>query len=94
MELTLTVKKKAYEMDGRKGTYYSFTGELEGETFKFKVDDKEKKLLYHFLDKQDIPLEAEDKKAELMDRLMKGEYLSDADKLLLHKLLSDEGGDE
>ena len=91
MELKLNVKKKAYKMDGREGTYYSFTVEFEGETFKLKPDDKEKKLLYHFLDKQDIPLEVEDKKAELINRLLSGEYLSDAEKLVLENLLKSEG---
>lgn len=94
MVLQLNVKKKAYKMDGREGTYYSFTVDFEGETFKFKADDKEKKLLYHFLDKLEIPLEAEDKKAELMNRLLSGEYLSDAEKILLKKLLDDEEGGE
>ena len=95
MDLKLNVTKKAYEMDGRKGTYYSFTVDFEGETFKLKADDKEKKLLYHFLDKCDIPLEVEDKKEELINRLLSGEYLSDAEKNLLNSLLKDqEGGEE
>ena len=94
MELILNVKKKAYKMDGREGTYYSFTVDFEGETFKFKADDKEKKLLYHFLDKKDIPLEVEDKKAELINRLLAGEYLNDAEKLLLNNLLKEKEGGE
>lgn len=95
VQLLLTVRKKTYEMNGRKGTYYSFNVDFEGETFKFKADDKEKKLLYHFLDKMDIPLEEEDKKAELMERLLSGEYLSDAEKAVLNSLLEDKkGGDE
>lgn len=95
MELKLNVTKKAYEMNGRKGTYYSFTVDFEGETFKFKVDDKEKKLLYHFLDKCEIPLEVENKKDELINRLLSGEFLSDAEKSILNGLLKEaEGGAE
>ena len=92
MELKLNVTKKAYEMNGKKGTYYSYTVDFEGETFKFKVDDKDKKMLNHFLDKCDIPLEREDRKEELVNRLMAGEYLSEAEKSLLHHLLIDEEG--
>ncbi len=94
MDLKLNVKKKAYEMNGKKGTYYSFTVDFEGETFRFKADDKEKKLLYHFLDKLEIPLEVEDKKDELVNRLLSGEYLSEAEKMLLQRMLSAEGGEE
>ena len=95
MELKLNVTKKAYEMNGRKGIYYSFTLDFEGETFKLKVDDKDKKMLYHFLDKLDIPLEVEDKKEELIKRLLSGEYLSEAEKSLLNSLLKEkEGGEE
>ena len=95
MELKLNVTKKAYEMNGRKGTYYAFMVEVEGETFKLRADDKEKKMLYHFLDKMDIPLEVEDKKEELVNRLLSGEYLSEAEKSLLNSLLKEkEGGEE
>lgn len=94
MELKLNVTKKAYELNGRKGIYYSFTLGFEGETFKLKVDDKDKKMLYHFLDKLDIPLEVEDKKEELIKRLLSGEYLSASEKMLLEKMLKDEGGEE
>lgn len=94
MELKLNVTKKAYEMNGRKGTYYAFMVEVEGETFKLRADDKEKKMLYHFLDKMDIPLEVEDKKEELVNRLLSGEYLSASEKMLLEKMLKDEGGEE
>ncbi len=95
MELKLKVTKKAYEMNGRKGTYYSFTVDFEGETFKLRADDKEKKLLYHFLDKCDIPLEVENKKDELINRLLSGEFLSDAEKSILNGLLKEaEGGAE
>ncbi len=94
MELKLNVTKKAYELNGRKGIYYSFTLDFEGETFKLKVDDKDKKMLYHFLDKLDIPLEVEDKKEELIKRLLSGEYLSASEKMLLEKMLKDEGGEE
>ena len=80
-------------MNGKKGIYYTFTVDFGGETFKFRADDKEKKLLYHFLDKQDIPLEVEDKKEELVNRLLSGEYLSEPEKMLLQKMLSDEGGE-
>ena len=94
MELKLNVTKKAYELNGRKGIYYSFTLDFEGETFKLKVDDKDKKMLYHFLDKLDIPLEVEEKKEELIKRLLSGEYLSASEKMLLEKMLKDEGGEE
>ncbi len=94
MELKLNVTKKAYELNGRKGIYYSFMLDFEGETFKLKVDDKDKKMLYHFLDKLDIPLEVEDKKEELIKRLLSGEYLSASEKMLLEKMLKDEGGEE
>lgn len=82
-------------MNGRKGTYYAFTVDFEGETFKLKVDDKDKKMLYHFLDKLEIPLEVEDKKDELINRLLSGEYLNEAEKNLLNSLLKEkEGGEE
>lgn len=94
MELKLNVRKKTYEMNGRKGTYYSFTVDFEDETFKLKVDDKDKKMLYHFLDKMDIPLEVEDKKDELINRLLSGEYLNEAEKNLLSNLLTEKDGGE
>ena len=95
-EIKVQVKKKSYEMGGRKGTYYVFLAEFEGETIKLKPDDRDKKLVNHFLDKMDIPLEEEDKKGELMQRLLSGEYLSPAEKALLEQLLSSgkEGGEE
>ncbi len=95
MKLELVVKKRAFKADsGEEKTYYAFTVEAYGETFKFKVDDKEKKLLYHFLDKQNIPLEREDEKAELVKRLLSGERLNDMEKAKLRVLLGEEGGVE
>lgn len=94
MKLELVVKKRAFKTDGgEEKTYYAFTVEAYGETFKFRVDDKEKKLLYHFLDKQNIPLEREDEKAELVKRLLSGERLNDAEKAKLKELIADEGGE-
>lgn len=95
MKLELQVKKRAFkDSTGEERQYYAFTAELGGETFKFKVDEKEKKLLNHFLDKCDIPLEREDEKAELVKRLLSGERLNDSEKAKLRGLLIEEGGDE
>ena len=92
-ELTLQVRKRAFKNDkGEEQEYYAFTCDFGGETFKFRVDDKEKKLLNYFLDKHDIPLEREDEKAELVKRLLSGERLNDTDKAKLRGLLIEEGG--
>ena len=94
MKLELQVKKRAFKNDkGEEQEYYAFTCDFCGETFKFRVDEKEKKLLNHFLDKQDIPLEREDEKAELVKRLLSGERLNDSQKARLRVLL-EEGGEE
>lgn len=93
MKLELVVKKRAFKADsGEEKTYYAFTVDFGGETFKFRVDDKEKKLLNHFLDKCDIPLEREDEKAELVKRLLSGERLNDGEKAKLKALIGEEGG--
>lgn len=94
MEFKLNVAKKAYEMNGKRGYYYSLTVDLNGQTFKLKARDEERKLLNYFLDQKNIPLEVEDKKEELVNRMLGGEELSEPEKLLLKKLLLEEGGDK
>lgn len=91
MKLELQVKKKQFTTsDGEIKSYYELTTELSGETFRLRADDKDKKLLNHMLNQQDIPLEHEDNKEELMRRLLSGEKLSEAEKAKLQSLLDGE----
>lgn len=91
MELKVNVQKKAFRTEkGEERTYYSLTAEIGGEVIRLKPDDKEKKLFNYLLDKLDIPVEAEDDKNALMQKLLNGEVLSDSEKAKLRAYLDEE----
>lgn len=97
MELVVNVKKKTFKTEkGEERVYYSLTTELNGEEIRLKADDRDKKLFTHLLDRLDIPVEVEDDKKALIDKLLSGEILSDSEKAKLKSYIGDddEGGDK
>ncbi len=92
MELKVNVQKKAFKADnGEVRTYYSLTTEVEGVSISLAAKENDKKLLKHLLDKMDIPVESNDDKNALIDKLLSGEVLTDGEKAKLKGYLDEEG---
>lgn len=81
MELKVNVQKKKFTTkDGEIKTYYSLTTEVAGVSVTLKASDNDKKLLNHLLDKMDIPVTADDDKNALIEKLLSGETLTEAER--------------
>ena len=81
MELKVNVVKKTFKTDnGEIKPYYVLTAEVAGESIRLKADDRDKKLFTHLLDKMDIPVTADDDKNALIEKLLNGEILTDAER--------------
>lgn len=92
MELVVNVQKKAFKAEnGEVRNYYSLTTEVEGVSISLTAKENDKKLLKHLLDKMDIPVESNDDKNALIDKLLSGEILTDAEKAKLKLYLGEEG---
>lgn len=91
MQLIVNVQKKAFKADnGDVRTYYSLTTEVAGVSISLAAKENDKKLLKHLLDKMDIPVESNDDKNALIDKLLSGETLTDAEKSKLKGYLAEE----
>lgn len=81
MELKVNVEKKTFRTEkGEERVYYSLMAEVAGESIRLKADERDKKLLTHLLDKMDIPVTADDDKNALIEKLLNGEMLTDAER--------------
>lgn len=84
MELKVNVEKKTFRTDkGENKTYYSLTTEVAGVPVTLKASDNDKKLLNHLLDKMDIPVSVDDDKNALIEKLLNGEILTEAERAKL-----------
>ena len=84
MELKVNVEKKTFRTDkGEQRFYYSLTAEVGGESIRLKADDRDKKLFTHLLDKMDIPVTSDDDKNALIEKLLSGEVLTEAERTKL-----------
>ena len=92
MVLNVQVKRKQFtdKKTGEIREYFEYVTERQGESVKLKLDKEKNELFKYLIGKCDIPLEQDDRKDELIRKLMGGEALSDEEKKELKAILDDE----
>ena len=89
MKLTIDVKRKGFQKDGKMIEFFELSADFGGETVKIKLDKTQNELFKYFLGKMDIPLEKEDEKETLTKKLLSGEITAE-EKAKLRGLLFEE----